>query len=145
VTNREMKYFNKKPILVLMGLLTLPPVQSADPKISCYKGSIVTTSDTKTEKLLKKEMCDIGVTQCLKSSGDTMIAGLYSYGCSDRTPIEIGCKKDEKTLSLGVSTKTEKCVCNGNLCNSASTSGVNFVMAFSSFVISYLVLELDWN
>ena len=36
--------------------------------------------------------------------------------------------------------KTERCVCTGNLCNSASNQGVNFIMALSCFLIAYFTV-----
>ena len=68
-------------------------MQSADPKIKCYKGSIDAKSDNKVEEVLKKEMCDIGVSQCLKTSSGSMTgktsAKITKSQCTERIFNEI--------------------------------------------------------
>ena len=55
---------------------------------------------------------------------------------------EDGCKKHEnkeanKILSgLSLETSSEVCICTGNLCNSAQTSGINVLMALSCFALT---------
>jgi len=130
-------------IMTFLYLSFICTVESADTTIKCYKGVAGNVGGNKQE-ILSEETCETGVTQCLKySSGlginaDKGEVSAYNYGCSDKTAKAIGCVKEEKNIAGLVTQKTEKCVCNGNLCNSASTKGVNFIMAFLCFVIPYL-------
>ena len=61
----------------------------------------------------------------------------YTYSCNDKTEKEDGCHKVEQTI-LGLSINAETCVCTGNLCNSASARGINFILAFSCLMIALL-------
>ena len=68
------------------------------------------------------------------------IAGCsLSYGCSrDKNVRSEGCVKETiKNYSGEVIREIEKCVCTGDLCNSASIKGVNFIMALACFLITY--------
>ena len=61
----------------------------------------------------------------------------YTYSCNDKTEKEDGCHKVEQTI-MGLSINAETCVCTGNLCNSASARGINFMLAFSCFMTALL-------
>lgn len=139
-----MNPVNKRLFLFFLGLSVVSTVQSAgggDMTISCYEGTVVSTAG-RTHKQLEKKICENGVTQCLKNSGGLSAgshgAGTYIYGCGGKTINEVGCVKNDQKLAGLVTIKNEKCVCTGNLCNSASTKGINFIAAFSCFIIAYL-------
>ena len=56
-----------------------------------------------------------------------------TYSCTGKIEIEDGCYMAEQTHRHK---KTETCICTGNLCNSAFTRKINFIIAFSCLVIS---------
>merc|ERR1712203_531608 len=86
-------------------------------------------NESNTIAQLTEASCDDGVTQCLKVQASAAGVSGYTYSCSDKTEKEDGCHKVEQTI-LGLSINAETCVCTGNLCNSASARGINFILAF---------------
>jgi len=128
--------------LTFLGLSAFSAVQSASTdtnSVMCYVETL-TDKDTAPSK---EAPCNEGVKQCTKSTAGVSIGnnGVAPriYACaSDATIKKEGCTETE-TTTVGVTTKTEMCVCTGSLCNSASSNRVNFIMmAFSSFMMACL-------
>jgi len=127
--------------LALFCLSAICIVQSADMTIKCYTGTVVLSGgDT---SVLQEETCESGVTQCLKIKGGlnagNLKGGTYLYSCGDKDQAE-GCIKEEKDFGGLVTQKTERCVCTGNLCNSATNQGISFIMTLSCFLVAYFRL-----
>jgi len=129
--------------LALFCLSAICAVQSADMTIKCFTGTVVYQGGHE-QKILQEEACENGVTQCLKNKGGLNVrnvkGGTYLYSCGDKKVQAEGCVKEEKNIAGLVTQKTERCVCTGNLCNSASNQGINFYMALSCFLIAYFRL-----
>jgi len=128
-------------------LLAIAAVQGA---IQCKTGKegIKLTSGSRNK--LKNTYCAEGVTQCLRiASGSRQV-----YFCSPQTDLfDEGCTT-KKILPItptlgGRPVQGETCVCTGSLCdagppiqsppkNSASTRGVNFILACTCVMIALI-------
>ena len=64
-----------------------------------------------------------------------------AYSCSDNSVKKEECNVIEGTFA-GITVKTTTCVCTGNLCNSAATFQLNFILAFSLLFVLAVGLPL---